>query len=318
MTFMGTSGIGRSDPGTWSLGVSLALLIVALWLPPIDRPQPIHRYLVTFDISQSMDVTDVSLEGASVSRLALARAAAAELLLALPCGSRVGWNALAGQRTMLLLEPLEVCEHYAGLLSSLEGIDGRMRFANASSIGKGLHQSLRAAAAIGGSTRLVLISDGHEAPPLSQGESGMPRDEGLGVSGLIAGVGGDTLTRIPKSDAQGRQIGYWQASEVKQLDGPEAGQSHEELSSLRERHLDELAQLASLGYRRLQIPADLARHLLDEPGTQRHTVPTDLRWVPVSLALLLLAVRFLPRRSLLLRRSLTTRPKIQGPSSVSP
>lgn len=278
----------------------MLLLLTALWLPPVERNRPVHRYLLTFDISQSMDVVDVALAGEPRSRLQLARAAAAALLRALPCGSRVGWNVFTGQRTMLLLEPLDVCQHYASLLSSLESIDGRMRFDNASSIGKGVHLSLRAAAAMGEHTRLVFISDGHEAPPLSQGESGLPRDEGLGIAGLIAGVGGDTLMQIPKSDAFGRQTGFWQAGEVTQIAGlergPGPGQSHEELSSLREGHLTKLAQLAGLGYQRLGVPADLAQALLGTPGLAREPVPTDLRWLPVAGAALLLVLRFLPWR----------------------
>lgn len=306
----GPRGAGRSRRSPvlrreLPLLVALVLLVVALTLSPVELPRPVHHYQVTLDVSQSMAVRDVVLDGEPASRLDLARAAAAELLLALPCGSRVGWSAFVERRSIVLVTPIEVCAHYDALLASLAGIDARLRWGEASGIGKGLHQALRAADAIGGgegdeptasSTRAaaVMISDGQEAPPLGPGQSGYPKDEGLGVRGLLAGVGGDEAVPIPKLDAAGQVVGYWTAEEVVQRDDVPAGQSHEELSRLDEAHLADLARLASLEYARLEKPGDLAAALRRYRLGGEALAPTDLRWLPAAFALALLGWRFRP------------------------
>ncbi len=75
---------------------------------------------------------------------------------------------------MSLLAPLEVCAHYEALIASLEAVSGRMRWANASNIGRGLYGSLRAAQNIGPHTAVVFLTDGQEAPPIPAGQNGMP------------------------------------------------------------------------------------------------------------------------------------------------
>ncbi len=273
---------------------ALLLLSASVWMSPVDIAQPVHDIQVTFDISQSMNVEDVALEHALVSRLRLSKAAARSLLLSLPCGSRVGWGVFAGHRVITLITPLEVCSHYAGLLASLDKIDGRMRWVEASSIGKGLHQGMRAAQAIGDGVSIVFISDGHEAPPLRQGQRGMPDTRGFGLDGLVVGVGGDTPVPIPKTDAAGRLVGYWQADEVVQQPNPSSGQSHEELSRLHEDHLIRLAQQANLNYVELDSVQAITTAVERAGFSSTKYVPLDLRWLPACLALVALCWRFSP------------------------
>lgn len=273
-----------------------ALALVAILLPPIARPSPVHRYLMIFDISQSMNVRDVQHQGKTISRLAKSKAAATALLQALPCGSKLGLGVFAATRTVTLITPLEVCEHYDGLLGSLNTIDDRMRFKNASSIGKGLHQSLRAANVIGDHTAVLMFSDGHEAPPLADGQTGMPKSEGLDIEGFMIGVGGDIPVSIPKVDNNGRDLGFWLADEVTQIPHHATGaaNSHEELSSLRETHISQLADLSGLDYLRLDSLDVLTDTLQKAPFAPTQMAPVDLRWIPAGLALLLLSIRFLP------------------------
>jgi mxaL protein len=51
-------------------------------------------------------------------------------------------------------------------LGVLDGIDGRMRWGNASQVSKGLFWALRAAKDIDPKPALLFPSDGHEAPPV--------------------------------------------------------------------------------------------------------------------------------------------------------
>jgi mxaL protein len=275
-----------------AIAAALLLFAAAVWMPPLTLQRPVFSYMVTFDITQSMSVEDVEQGGAPASRLALARAAMRETLRRLPCGSQIGWSIFADYRALPLTVPVEVCGHYEELLASLDMIDGRMRWANASNIGKGVTWTVRSAKSIGAGVNVVFITDGHESPPLRSADT--PPMAGITpgeVGGWLIGVGGTLPARIPKTDRDGNEAGYWEAGDVVQRS---ERASHEHLSELREAHLQSLAQAMGFGYRRLVDAEALAGALLD-PQLARHApVQTDMRWIPALLALLLLAWRFRP------------------------
>jgi len=274
-----------------------ALLAAAVWMPPITLQRATFEYMVTFDVTQSMEVDDQSMAGAATTRLAFARAAAREALRRMPCGSKVGWAIFADYRVMPLLLPVEVCEHYDALLASLDRIDGRMRWANASNIGKGATWAVRTTRAIGKETRVVFFTDGQESPPLRGKEDAPPMQDITpgDVGGWLIGVGGDLPARIPRFDSDGNAVGYWAAADVVQRFGPGTpGTAHEHLSELREPHLQELGRALGLGYRRLTTLDAAADAMLDPAAARPQPTATDLRWIPALLGLLLLAWRFVP------------------------
>jgi mxaL protein len=295
---------GAFQTANVAIGASLLLLAAAVWMPPVNLQRPTYQYLVTFDITQSMAVEDQTLDGAAASRLAFARAAMRDTLKRLPCGSKVGWAVFADYRVMPLMVPVEVCSHYEELLSSLTRIDSRMRWANASNIGKGASWVVRTARSIDPVTRVVFFTDGQESPPLRDANQLPPiQDITPGeVRGWLIGVGGDLPARIPRTDRDGNTIGFWAADDVVQRYGPGTpGTAHEHLSELREKDLQALGKLLGLGYRRLASPEALADAMLDPGLAEPAAVPTDVRWVPAVLALLLLAGRFMPDRAKLPR-----------------
>ena len=284
--------LGRTDG---SIVAAVLLFALALWLPPVTLQRPTYNYLVTFDLTQSMDVEDMAWNGQPASRLAAARVAMRELLPRLPCGSRVGWAVFADYRTLPLMLPVEVCSHYDDLLASLERIDGRMRWANASNVAKGATWTVRTARTVDDTTRVLFFTDGHESPPMRAGESPPMGDITPGeVGGWLVGVGSETPQRIPKTTRDGQPAGYWSAEEVVQRSDRPAGQSHEHLSDLRESHLKAVAELVGFGYRRLTTTDALADAVLDPALARDRPTPTDVRWVAVVAALALLVWRFAP------------------------
>ncbi|MBT2322794.1 VWA domain-containing protein [Variovorax paradoxus] len=281
--------------GNWPLALALLLLALAVWPPRVQLQRPVFNWQVSFDITQSMNVEDVELNHAAVSRLALARAAMREVLGALPCGSKVGWSVFADYRSVVILTPVEVCSHYEELLVSLERIDARMRWANASNVSKGVTWAVRGAKAIGPDTRFVFISDGQESPPLRTNDTPPMLDIQPGeVKGWLIGVGGDVPVPIPKTDSSGQPAGYWKAEDVVQGSAIGGAQNHEHLSELRQDHLRSLAELVGVDYRRLDTPDALMTAMLDPRFGQAQRTEADLRWIPALLALLLLAWRFAP------------------------
>ncbi|HEY0680981.1 MAG TPA: VWA domain-containing protein [Steroidobacter sp.] len=286
------------DKDSRAIALALMLLLVALVMPPVDLPRDAYEYIVVFDISQSMNVEDYQLDGGPVSRLAYAHEAARRTLRDLPCGSRVGWAAFTGYRTILLLAPVEVCAHYNDLLASLEKIDGRMRWSNASEITKGVYWSVLAAQETNQRPDIVFISDGQEAPPLDPDYpprvlEDLQKDS---IRGWLIGAGAYEPSPIPRIDEEGHRQGYWRAHEVVQMSafGDTRAPATEHLSALREPHLQALADRVGFNYARLSGPTSLSETLRDPRFARRRPTPTDLYWLPAAIAVLLLAMRFRP------------------------
>jgi len=284
---------------TRSIGIALALLLLALLIPNLKIPRSTCTYIVFIDITQSMNVEDYALNGTPVSRLDYARYAVRSALRELPCGSRIGLGAFAEYRTLLLLAPIEVCENYNDLLASLDHIDGRMRWNNSSEIAKGVFWSVRGAKEVGEGANVMFMTDGQEAPPPRS--SALPDFEDVKsgqVHGWLIGVGGYAPQPIPKTDRDGNRIGYWRAEDVIQRqsesEGGMAGETREHLSGLREAHLQRIAQRVGFEYAHLVSPATISEALRDPRFAQIRRVPTDLYWLPAAAALLVLAFRFRP------------------------
>ena len=299
---------GVFDRESRAFVVALLLLSLALFLPTFQWPRDTYTWLVYIDITQSMNVEDYELDGAPISRLAFARQAVRRAIRDLPCGSRVGLGAFADYRTLLLLAPVEVCGNYNDLLVSLNYIDGRMRWRNASEIAKGVSWAIRGAREIGEGANVVFVTDGQEAPPLRPSVQPIFDDVKPGeIRGWLIGAGGDTPRPIPKTDRNGNSLGYWSAQDVIQRLGEpadaKASPNREHLSALREPYLKSMAQQVGFEYARLSKPASVSEAMLDSRFAYRKPVPTDLYWIPAAAALLILALRFRPLDSTFRRRN---------------
>jgi mxaL protein len=288
----------RWDRGSAAIALAAVILLLGLAMPTVPLQRAVYDYIVVFDISQSMNVEDYQLDGANVSRLEYARDAASHALRALPCGSRVGWGAFTGNRTLLLLAPVEVCANYNDLLASLAQIDGRMRWSEASEISKGIYWAMQSAQSTVSTPNILFVSDGQEAPPLETDlvSSLLEKLKGDPVRGWLVGAGGDDPSPIPKIDVEGNHHGFWRADEVLQsdtaIDGATPGLEH--FSALREQHLKNLAQRLNLAYARLTDQTSLGDAMREDRFARRRQVPTDLSWLAATLALVLLVVRLRP------------------------
>lgn len=268
------------------------LLVLALVLPPLPIQRLAYDHVVVFDVTQSMNVEDYTLDGRLVSRLDYAKHAIAEELRNPDCDSRIGWGIFAGRKLVMLLAPVEVCGNYAALLAALEGIDTKMAFEQASEIQDGLYWIIDNLHQLKPFPDLIFMTDGHEAPPLAE-DLQRPFDGVRGeIRGWVIGVGGLEAKPIPKNDPDGKRVGYWHDTEVFQLTG--TPNSHEHLSELHEEHLQQLANNVGFKYRRLTDVASLHEAMHDRSLAHLASVLTDLRWIPGLLAVLLLAWRYRP------------------------
>lgn len=294
-----------------------ALALAATFLDPGVRiERRLFEHVVVLDITQSMNVTDELLDGKPASRLAFAKEALRESLLALPCGSKLGWAVFTEYRSFLLLAPVEVCANLGELRATLARIDGRMAWSGNSEVSKGLHSALGIARDLPGKPSLVFITDGQEAPPLNPQYRPAFDDKPGEVPGLIVGVGDLLPSPIPKTDPLGRPLGVWRADEVMQTDPRSKGRGasvdgekladdgagapavglgatpgREHLSALREGYLRLLASERGLRFHRLQAAQGLADEL-SSPALARPVVArADARVALAALAFVLLLVR---------------------------
>lgn len=304
-----------------ALLIALLLVAIALLRPTWNRSGALHSFLIVIDITQSMNTRDQRLRGQLHSRLAAAKAAARQTILDLTCGSRIGLMVFSEYRTFVLFAPVEVCNNFTELSNALERIDGRMSWAGASEVAKGVSFALRARQALPERPLLVFFTDGHEAPPLDPRYRTRFEAVADQRQGVLVGVGGDRPMPIPKFGPDGQALGFWRVDEVMHDDphnlgrgGSVAGEttvhedggrvatkrSNEHLSSLREPYLKALAQEAGFSYIRLLEAQQTSSDLRALPPSKVARSPVAIDWLPASGALLLLVVTLLfsllPRR----------------------
>ncbi|CAN5126705.1 hypothetical protein BH11PSE9_BH11PSE9_25150 [soil metagenome] len=305
------------DRDRWLLGAAALLLALCFFGPGFMMKRALYEHVIVIDVTQSMNVTDEQIAGKPVSRLAFAKQALRDSLLQLPCGSKVGWGIFTEYRSFLLTAPIEVCENLSELRSTLAQIDGRMAWSGNSEIAKGVHSGIVVAKLLPGKPSLVFVTDGQEAPPLNPNYRPAFDDKPGEVLGLIVGVGDILASPIPKTDPEGRPLGFWRADEVMQTDPRSQGRGasvggeklvddraggaapalgatpgREHLSALREAYLRLLAGEQGLSFLRLQSAEGLAAALTAPALAKPVPARADARVLLAGLALCLLLVRY--------------------------
>ena len=335
----------KNDLDRWLLVGAAVALAVCLMKPDWPAERARFDHVIVLDITQSMNVEDEAVDGKPVTRLAFAKHALRELLLRLPCGSKVGWGVFTEYRSFLLFEPIEVCANLGELRATLANIDGRMAWSGNSEIAKGIHSGIDIARHLPGSPSLVFITDGQEAPPLNPLHRPNFDDKPGDVAGVLVGVGDLRASPIPKTDPSGRPLGFWHADEVAQADlygngrsasvigermvedsaapampalGATPGSEH--LSAMREPYLRLLGRERGLAFLRLDSSESLIAALTAPALAKPTTVRVDLRIAFAGLALVLLLARFArsfarpsPRRPLMSPERPPERPTEQRP-----
>lgn len=268
-------GVVRRPGPAAGLAAVAGLLALALWDPGWPARRAEHDMIAVLDITQSMNVADMPVgdDPAPVSRLARSKALLRQSLAQLPCGSRLGLAIFTEYRVLMLLAPMEVCDNYLELKSTLSAIASPMAWTGNSEIAKGVYSALAAAKTLPSHPAVVFFTDGQEAPPLDPGHRPVFNGKAGEIDGLIVGVGGDVPLPIPRQDPGGQPIGTWGADDVMQrargrassvenegmvddataspaLPGATPGKEH--LSSLREAYLQLLARETRLRYHRLK------------------------------------------------------------------
>lgn len=278
-------------PAVLLLAVAALALAATFSRPTLRLKTASYRYVFVFDITASMQAEDVMLDGRPVSRLAYAKRVSLDALQALPCGTEVGLALFAGHRAFLLLTPIETCANYREIAAVLGNVSPRMSWEPRSEVAKGLYKSIDLLAQLPARTRLVFLSDGHEAPPIDPAVTPRFTAEPGAIRGLVVGVGDDTPVPIPKFDEEGARIGAWAPADFadRGSDLPphmsQADVANAHLSALQENYLEGLAGQTGLGYLRLADARALAARLTDTALGMPRRREVDVRAWFAALAL---------------------------------
>jgi mxaL protein len=285
------------------LGLALALL-----RPSWTQPRAAYDLVLVADITGSMNARDYTLDGRPASRLDIVKQRLRELIAKLPCRSRVGLGVFTERRSFLLFQPVELCSSFSAIDGAIASLDWRMAWEGDSHVTSGLYRAIEIARDVGAD--LVFLTDGHEAPPLPAAGPHAFDGKAGEVRGLVVGVGGSAPAPIPKLDETGREIGFWSMTDVPQENraglppadassrpgwhprhapwGAEAATGSEHLTSVREEHLQQLAERTGLGYVRLAEGLDLERAVATHARERSIQASIDLRPLPAGLALVAL------------------------------
>lgn len=286
-----------------ALTLALAALLAALCLfrPEFTLSRQVFRYMLVFDITQSMNTEDYHHDGLPRDRLGYAKEAVRHALHELPCGSEVGLGLFTTQTVHFLFEPLEICSHFSVIDDVLRHIDWRMAWSADTHVEMGLYHAIRELGKQSPGARLAFLTDGQETPPQSIRPQfdGKPGETG----GTLIGVGGVAPVPVPRYDRENRLLGYWENADIEKP--PLSTTVYSEkvetrvlpsegpyLSWLDEPHLKALSAVTGLAYQRLEDPDRFAAFLTQPAFAERRPTLTDLRPLLGGIALLLLGIVF--------------------------
>lgn len=286
---------------------ALILVMAALWFPLVKRDVKIMDAIFVLDITDSMNVKDAEIDGKKVSRLDWAKEFTRRTLLEMPCGAHAGLAIFSEARSLILMNPVEVCSSYHDLTQMLEQVDPYMAWARSSEVSKAVYTAIRQAKQIEPKPTIVMLTDGHESPPINP--TLFPKFAGTPgeIHGILVGVGGDELLPIPKTNDKGVIEGVWGVNEVMHEDVYASMRSDkdvqvnrprtEHLSSQKKSHLSTLANRVGFAFvSSPNDPVDLVDTIRDESNTREQTIDYDLYAWFSGAALILILLVFLPYR----------------------
>ncbi|MBF4991231.1 vWA domain-containing protein [Methylophilus sp. QUAN] len=211
------AGNSQADWRKRCLILILLLLTLVLFKPHWRLPNRVYDWYFVVDITQSMNVPDYQVAGKSMSRLQMAKQSIRKTLSALPCGSQVALGMFTERNVVNVVEPVEVCSHFAALDQTVASMDWRMAWAADSFISHGVYHALEQAPQLGKQMRVMFFTDGQQAPPANPkympSYAGKPGD----VQGYLVGMGKPTPSKIPKLDEKNAVAGYWEQEEVQRF-----------------------------------------------------------------------------------------------------
>ena len=189
--------------------VSFILLLLALINPSIPVNQSLYNYILIADISQSMNTEDMKINQKTVSRLDYTKHIMSRLVEDFPCGTKVSIGMFAGVSVSSTYSPIEVCENFSNINTTISKLDWRATWSGNTRIRESVVNLARLIRSFPESAQVVFFTDGEEAPKLHVFNTRDLEQFQGGNDWLFVGIGSDEGAPIPKYDNKNQLIGYW-------------------------------------------------------------------------------------------------------------
>lgn len=186
-----------------------SLLALALLQPSIPVKHNIYSYFFVIDITQSMNVVDVKINGKPASRLDYTKKMLRDTISALPCGTKAGIGIFSGAHVVTLYVPIDVCNNFSSIQDTLDHIDWRSAWTADSRVRESLLSAAIVVNNLPEPAQVVYFSDGEESPKLhsynTRDLSTLQSTDGW----LLVGIGSLQGGAIPKFNEKNQLLGYW-------------------------------------------------------------------------------------------------------------
>ena len=189
--------------------ISFILLVLALINPSIPVNQSLYNYILIADISQSMNTEDMKINQKTVSRLDYTKHIMSRLVEDFPCGTKVSIGMFAGVSVSATYSPIEVCENFSNINTTISKLDWRATWSGNTRIRESVINLARLIRSFPESAQVVFFTDGEEAPKLHVFNTRDLEQFQGGNDWLFVGIGSDEGAPIPKYDNKNQLIGYW-------------------------------------------------------------------------------------------------------------
>lgn len=184
-------------------------LLIALYNPTIPITKNIYNYIFIVDISQSMNTKDMLIDNKEVSRINYTKSMISNILERLPCKSKVSIGMFAGVSVAATYTPIEVCENFSVINSTIENLDWRSTWSGNTRIRESMINLARLIRSFPESAQVIYFTDGEEAPKLHVFNTRDLSQFQGGSDWLLVGIGSEKGAPIPKYDSKNQLIGYW-------------------------------------------------------------------------------------------------------------
>ena len=292
------------------LSIAFLLLIIALFKPTVPIKRDIFSYILVADISQSMNVKDMSLDGKPATRMQYQQFLLHRIVGEMPCGTQVSMGLFAGVSVAALYTPIEVCENFAAIEDTIDHLDWRNGWSGNSRIRESMLTLAKLIRSFPEPVQVVYFTDGEETPRLHIFNTRDLTGFQGGKDWLLVGIGSDKGTAIPKLDDKNQLIGYWSAESfamqpgVAQIAQENIGSREDSvaeepsdryMSKLDEKYLISLAKEISANYVNGSSLQNILAAMKKQPPARRDTAAFELKWIFAGLAGLLFLAAYLPK-----------------------
>lgn len=292
------------------LSIALLLLVIALFKPTIPIKRSIYSYMLVADISQSMNVVDMQLNGKPVSRMKYQQYLLHRIIGEMPCGTQVSIGLFAGVSVAALYTPIEVCQNFAAIEDTIDHLDWRNGWSGNSRVRESMVTLAKLIRSFPEPAQVVYFSDGEETPKLHIFNTRDLTGFQGGKDWLLVGIGSDKGTAIPKLDEKNQLIGYWSAESfamqpgVAQIaqenigareDSVASSESDRYMSRLDEKYLMSVAKEISANYVNGKSLQNILAAMKKQPPARREKAAFDLKWIIAGIAGLLFLAAYMPK-----------------------